>query len=87
MPATSTDKYELELLQRGPRNALAVMVGGGLMLVGSIGILVLTGGGLIFYGAAFASFSVVGKGWADWRSAKQSLALYRLDQAEGERAP
>jgi hypothetical protein len=60
MLSPSTDDYELALLQRGPKNAMAIMAGGALMLVGSVGILLLTGGGLIFYGAAFASFSVVG---------------------------
>ncbi len=84
MPSTSTDDYELQLLKRGPRNAIVVIVGGVLMLVGSVTILLLTGGGLIFYGAAIASFGVVGKGWNDLRGARQALAMFEQDRAAGE---
>jgi hypothetical protein len=50
------------------------------MLVGSVAILVFTGGGLVFYGAAFASFGVVGKGWNDLGQAKQAIRLYQQDR-------
>jgi hypothetical protein len=84
MPSTSTDDYELELLERGPRNAIAVMIGGVAMLVGSVAILLLTEGGLIFYGAALASFGVMGKGWNDLRQARQALRLHAMDKADGQ---
>lgn len=83
MPSPSTDDFELALLKRGPKNAMAVMVGGAVMLVGSVGILLITGGGLVFYGATFVSFSVMGKGWNDLRNAKRDLRLHAMDKADG----
>jgi hypothetical protein len=83
MPSQDPDSYELALLKRGPRNAAAVMTGGAVMLVGSMGILLLTGGGLFFYGAVLASFSVMGKGWNDLRLAKRAIRMHRLDKADG----
>ncbi len=83
MPAQSTDDYELALLQPGPRNAKALMIGGALMLLGGVALTLITRGRLEFLGGALAGIAVMGKGRMDLALAKVALREYELDKADG----